>query len=67
MSKLDDLHRKWIKRPEYEAAFEELKPEFELARTRIQARTEAGLTQEKVAARMKTFQAAVAPLESGRS
>ena len=66
MSKLDDLHRKWMKDPEYQTAFNEMKPEFELARTLIQARSEAGLTQKQVAAKMKTSQAAVARLESGR-
>lgn len=66
MSKLDDLHRRWMKDPEYQTAFNEMKPEFELARTLIQARSEAGLTQKQVEAKMKTSQAAVARLESGR-
>lgn len=66
MSKLDNLHRKWMKDREYRAAFEDMKPEFELARTLIEARAEAGLTQKQVAAKMKTSQAAVARLESGR-
>jgi len=67
MTKLEDLHRKRMKDPEYQTAFTEMKPEFELARTLIQARAEAGLTQKQVAAKMKTSQAAVARLESGRS
>jgi len=67
MSKLDDLHRKWMKNPKYQVAFEEMKPEFELARALIEARAAAGLTQKQVAHRMKTSQAAVARLESGRS
>lgn len=66
MSKLDDLHRKWMKDPEYQTAFNEMKPEFELARSLIQARVEAGLTQKQVAAKMKTPLTAVARLESGR-
>lgn len=67
MSKLNDLHRKWVKNPKYRKAFEELKPEFELAQALIEARAEAGLTQKEVADRMKTSQAAIARMESGRS
>ncbi len=66
MTKVSDLHTKWLKNPEYRAEFEALAPEFELAQELIQARAEAGLTQKQVAAKMKTSQAAVARLESGR-
>jgi len=66
MTNVNELHKKWLKNPEYRTAFEELKPEFELAQTLIQARSDAGLTQKQVAARMKTSQAAVARMESGR-
>jgi DNA-binding XRE family transcriptional regulator len=41
-------------------------PEFELARELIAARTQAGLTQGDVAARMGTTQSVVARIESGR-
>lgn len=67
MSRLNDLHGKWMKNPKYRKAFEELKPEFELAQALIEARAEAGLTQKEVADRMKTSQAAIARMESGRS
>ena len=67
MSKLNDLDGKWMKNPKYRKAFEELKPEFELAQALIKARAEAGLTQKEVADRMKTSQAAIARMESGRS
>jgi len=67
MSNLNDLHGKWMKNPKYRKAFEELKPEFELAQALIKARAEAGLTQQEVADRMKTSQAAIARMESGRS
>ena len=67
MSKLNDLDGKWMKNPKYRKAFEELKPEFELAQALIKARAEAGLTQQEVADRMKTSQAAIARMESGRS
>ncbi len=38
MSKVGDLHRKWSRDPDYLAAYAELGPEFELARTQIKAR-----------------------------
>lgn len=62
-----DLHRKWSKDPEYRRAFEALEPEFEIARALIQARAQAGLTQEQLAKRIKTTQSVIARLESGRS
>lgn len=67
MSKMDDLHRKWSRDPKYRKAYEELRPEFDLAKVMIEARLHAGLTQEQLADRMKTTQSAVARLEGGRS
>ncbi len=67
MTKLNDLHRKWMKNKEYRKAHEELAPEFALARAVIQARVSAGLTQEQLAKRMETTQSVVARLESGRT
>ena len=32
MTKIGDLHQKWMKRVEYRKAYEALTPEFELAR-----------------------------------
>ena len=61
-----DLHEKWMKEPEYARAFAELGGEFELAAAMIAARGRAGLTQAELARRMKTTQAAIARLESGR-
>jgi transcriptional regulator with XRE-family HTH domain len=51
--------------PKVRKAYERLTPEFELARELIRARTEAGLSQADIAARMGTTQSAVARLESG--
>jgi ribosome-binding protein aMBF1 (putative translation factor) len=67
MSKVSDLHRKWMKNNKYRKAYEELAPEFDLARALIQARVQAGLTQEQLAERMKTTQSVIARLESGRA
>ena len=66
MSTLAELHERWSQDPEYREAYEQLGPEYELARALIDARTRASLTQAELAARMKTTQSAVARLESGR-
>ena len=55
------------KNPEYREAYEQLGPEYEVARLLIEARTRAGLTQAELAERMETTQSAVARLESGRT
>jgi transcriptional regulator with XRE-family HTH domain len=60
------LHRKWMKNPAYKAEFEAMSEEFALIGALIEARDKAGLTQAQLAARMKTTQAAIARLESGR-
>lgn len=67
MSKVDDLHQKWMKSKEYRKAFEELAPEFEIAHAVLEARVTAGLTQEQLAQRMDTTQSVIARLESGRT
>ena len=67
MSKVSNLHKEWMKDPDYRKAHEALEPEFELARALIEARAKAGLTQERLARRMKTTQSVVARLESGRT
>jgi len=67
MTKVHELHRKWMKNKEYPKAHEELAPEFALARAVIHARVTAGLTQEQLAQRMDTTQSVIARLESGRT
>ena len=67
MSKASELHKKWSRDAAYREAYEELGPEFDLARVVIEARTRAGLTQEQLARRMKTTQSVIARLESGRT
>ena len=67
MTKLNDLHEKWMKNKAYRKAHADLEPEYALARALIQARVSAGLTQEQLAHRMDTTQSAIARLESGRS
>ena len=54
MTKVKDLHQKWMKRAEYRKAYEALAPELELARAVIDARVKAGVAQKQLAKRMKT-------------
>jgi ribosome-binding protein aMBF1 (putative translation factor) len=67
MTKVNDLHRKWMKNKEYRKAYEDLAPEFALAHAVIGARVTAGLTQEQLAQRMETTQSVIARLEGGRT
>lgn len=60
-----ELRKKWKKDPNFRKEYEALKPEFKLARALIEARVEAGLSQNDVAERMGTSQPTVARLESG--
>ncbi len=53
MTKVKDLHDKWMKSGEYRKAHEALASEFALAHAVIEARVTAGLTQEQLAQRMK--------------
>lgn len=67
MSDVRALHKKWLRDPAYRGAYDELAPEFRLARALIEARANAGLTQAQLAERMQTTQSVVARLESGRA
>ena len=63
-TRVDDLHREWMKDPKYRREYKALSEEFSLTAAMIEARSRAGMTQEQVARRMKTTQAAIARLES---
>ncbi len=63
MSKVSALHEQWSRDPNYQAAYDELGPEFELARSLIKVRIGADLTQAQLAERMKTTQPVAAWLE----
>jgi transcriptional regulator with XRE-family HTH domain len=65
--RVDDMHKDWMKEPNYRREYEALGEEFSLVAALIEARTRAGLTQEQVAQRMKTTQAVIARLEGGGS
>jgi ribosome-binding protein aMBF1 (putative translation factor) len=66
MTKIKDLHRRWSKDDDYQAAYEALDEEFQLARVLIEARTRAGLSQSQLARRMRTSQSYVARIEGGK-
>jgi transcriptional regulator with XRE-family HTH domain len=67
MSKIKDLHKKWMGDAQYRREYEALEEEFALASAMIEARKAAGLTQEELAKEMETSQTAIARMESGRS
>jgi DNA-binding transcriptional regulator YiaG len=54
MTKISNLHKRWIKNPSYRKAYAELSMEFEITKEVIQARIKSGLSQEALAERMHT-------------
>ena len=66
MIPVEESFAAWRKDPEYDKAYDALEEEFALASAIIEARARAGLTQQQLAERMHTTQAAIARLESGR-
>jgi len=66
-TRVDDLHKNWMKDPKYRREYRALETEFSIAAAMIEARSRAGMTQEQVARRMKTTQAVIARLEGGGS
>ena len=66
MTKVRDLHKKWMKDPEYRREYAALEGEFALILEVAKARKRAGLSQAELARRMKTTQSTIARLESGR-
>lgn len=65
MTRMRELKKKWMLDPAFRKEYDALEPEFTIAKTLIEARISAGLTQEEVAKRMGTTQSVVARLESG--
>jgi ribosome-binding protein aMBF1 (putative translation factor) len=66
-TRVDYLHKDWIKDPKYRREYQAIEEEFSLTAAMIEARSRAGMTQEQLARRMKTTQAVVARLEGGGS
>ncbi len=63
----DKIAKTWHDDPDFQRDFDALAEEFELAAALIKARTEAGLTQNQLAARMGTTQSVIARMEGGKS
>ena len=66
VNNLNNVKAELLANPGVRLAYDAQAPEFELARELIAARTQAGLTQGDVAARMGTTQSVVARIESDR-
>ena len=66
MTSLRTLKKRAMKKPGFREAYEELRPEYELAAQLIDARAQAKMTQEEVAKRMRTTQSVISRLESGK-
>lgn len=58
-----ELHKEWMKDPEYRREYEKLEPEFQIARQIIGARIRREMSQEELAKRAKTGQAVISRLE----
>lgn len=63
---VEESFKEWRKDPAFVAAYDALEEEFALASALIDARANAKMTQEQVAAAMGTTQAAIARLEGGK-
>ena len=66
MTRMNTLHRKWLKDPWYRKEYQAAEEEFALAAAVMKARNRAGLSQAELARRMRTTQSTIARLESGR-
>jgi ribosome-binding protein aMBF1 (putative translation factor) len=59
----EELHREWMKDPEFRREYEKLEPEFQIARQIISARIKNKMTQSDLAKKAKTGQAVISRLE----
>ncbi|MBI2844624.1 MAG: helix-turn-helix transcriptional regulator [Armatimonadetes bacterium] len=62
---LREVEKEFFKDPEFAAAFEELAPEYDIARQIIRARLKMGMTQKQLAEKVGTRQSNISRLESG--
>lgn len=58
-----EIHKKWMKDPEYRREYEKLEPEFQIARQMIGARIKKKMSQEDLARKVGTGQAVISRLE----
>lgn len=59
----EELHRKWMKDPEYRREYDKLETEFQIARQIIGARLKKKMSQEQLAKKVNTGQAVISRLE----
>jgi len=64
---VDELHREWMKDPEFRSEYEKLQPEFAVAKAIIEARIKRKISQEELAKRMGTGQAVISRLEGANA
>jgi len=57
------LEKRWMKDPKFRQAWEELEPEYQLARSIIKTRLKKGLTQAQLARKAGTKQPVISRLE----
>ena len=62
---VEESFRRWDKEPGFRRAYNALADEFALAAVLIDARAQAGLSQEALAGRMRTSQQTISRLEGG--
>ena len=62
----EELHKEWMKDPEYSRAYEELEPEFQIARALIDARVKKKMTQAEIAKKAGTKQPVISRLEGAQ-
>lgn len=65
MSSYEDFFNEMMKDPEVKKEYDALEPEFQLMRTMIKARHEAGLTQKELAEKTGIQQANISRIENG--
>lgn len=59
----EELHKEWMKDPEFRREYEKLEPEFQIARQIIGARIKQKISQTQLAKRAGTGQAVISRLE----
>lgn len=59
----EELHKKWMKDPEYRREYEKLEPEFQIAKALIDARVKKKMTQAEIAKKAGTKQPVISRLE----
>ncbi len=63
----EDLHKEWMKDPEFRREYDKLETEFQIARQILDARLKRKMSQGQLAKKMGTGQAVVSRLEGMNS